>query len=1276
MKQLLRKLIRGLAYLAAAIVIVLAIAVGIFRLMLPRLPEYQEEIKGWASSAIGMDVEFSGMNARWRFSGPELSFFDAGLNNGETGVNLLMADEVSIGVGLLRLVRDRELVVDRVSVRGSAIDLRQDSNGDWILQGIPLDELIGNRALPSQSGSDIVFVGENLAVKYEHPESGQLVPFTISSLNVSRNESELGIEADIDLPEEFGDRLEVSANKRLGDSANSFWRLYAEGNSLDLAGWSRLQQFALPDVSSGTADIVLWVDLLGSHVDSAAANIVVSGLLASGPEIVAPLDVQGSFEYSADDEGWLLAASQLRITTLDGDWPESSLQLRVINDTAGSIDGVRASASYFNLDDLIYLQAWLPAEAQAWLDDFEPSGSLSEVNVELTNVQEDTPGFDVSADLSEAGFAAREERPGVRAFSGRIRADRDGGRVEIASSNLTLDLGPHLSEPLVLDDAFGTVIWRRSLDGIIVLSDSVRVRNTDLDSRMSLQVSIPAGDGAPVIDFESEWSIFDVSSMERYLPVRLIKPKLYDWLSTALESGYVRRGTTRFNGALDKFPFDNGEGIFRIEARIEDAILNYAPAWPSPEFQHLDLVVENTRLYSVENLAVDVGNHVEDARIEIPDLRQPILSVDAFATGTLQSIRSYAAQSPISGFLGGQLDRVSVDGDASFDLSLTIPILDIENYDFLTRIRSSDGTIRISGFPAPITELNGTVVVTRDDISSEALLARFLGQSIDLSLSRAEDANAPHNVTLEGRGTTTTDALATEFKVPLNNVVEGDISYLASVKFPNSRASQPAPLQISIESDLYGIQSNLPEPLGKSDDEILPMNINIEFPTPNQITTAGSLAGDVNWLGRFLKQGDSWDFDRGVLAVGEYPREADVRGLHIHGQLEALHLHEWLAEGRRGNRDAGIAERIRSIDLDVEHLYAVGQLFSDHRVEVNRSGQDWLIQISGAEAQGRIRVPYDFDAGRPMTMVMDRLILPGDESGRKTVTPIDPRSLPALSIIAEEFVLGERHLGRLETEIGRTDRGLESTSLNTKDDSFTITGEIGWINDVNAESGQRTFVDVTLSSSDVHTTAQRLAYDPGIVGDSMVIDLELGWSGGPRKDFMGALNGTMGVNIGAGKLVELDPGAGRVFGLMSITALPRRLSLDFSDVFDSGFGFDQIAGEFKILNGDAFTCNLTLTGPAADVGIVGRAGLESRDYDQAAVVSANVGGTLPVAGFLLGGPQVAAALLVFSQLFRKPLQGVGQVFYTMSGSWDEPAVNSATSRGFAEISSRAGCIDN
>ncbi|MDG2375392.1 MAG: hypothetical protein P8M18_03480 [Woeseiaceae bacterium] len=143
MKHWLKKLIRGTAYTGAALVIVLAIAVGVFRLMLPRLPEYQEEIKTWASSAIGMNVEFAGMNARWRLSGPELSFYGAGLNHDETGVSLLRAEEVSIGIGLWRLVSDQELIVDRVTIRDTAIDFRQDAEGRWILQNIEIDEILG-----------------------------------------------------------------------------------------------------------------------------------------------------------------------------------------------------------------------------------------------------------------------------------------------------------------------------------------------------------------------------------------------------------------------------------------------------------------------------------------------------------------------------------------------------------------------------------------------------------------------------------------------------------------------------------------------------------------------------------------------------------------------------------------------------------------------------------------------------------------------------------------------------------------------------------------------------------------------------------------------------------------------------------------------------------------------------------------------------------------------------------------------------------------------------
>ena len=143
---------------------------------------------------------------------------------------------------------------------------------------------------------------------------------------------------------------------------------------------------------------------------------------------------------------------------------------------------------------------------------------------------------------------------------------------------------------------------------------------------------------------------------------------------------------------------------------------------------------------------------------------------------------------------------------------------------------------------------------------------------------------------------------------------------------------------------------------------------------------------------------------------------------------------------------------------------------------------------------------------------------------------------------------------------------------------------------------------------------------------------------------------------------------------MSIVALPRRPSLDFRDVFNKGFGFDKIAGTFRIDDGITYTCDLSLEGPAADIGIVGSADIPNRTYDQTAIVSANVGNTLPIVGAVVAGPQVAAALLIFSQIFKKPLQEVGQVYYAIDGSWDEPTVNSTDSTAFVASGEDAGCL--
>ena len=190
----------------------------------------------------------------------------------------------------------------------------------------------------------------------------------------------------------------------------------------------------------------------------------------------------------------------------------------------------------------------------------------------------------------------------------------------------------------------------------------------------------------------------------------------------------------------------------------------------------------------------------------------------------------------------------------------------------------------------------------------------------------------------------------------------------------------------------------------------------------------------------------------------------------------------------------------------------------------------------------------------------------------------------------------------------------------------------------------------------------------------MGILFDMSWGGGPRADFLELLDGTVKLRLDNGQLEEVEPGAGRVLGLVSFVALPRRLSLDFRDVFNKGFGYDSITGSFEFVDGVASTCDMSLTGPAADIGIVGQVDLTTREYRQGAVISATVGNTLPIVGAVVGGPPGAAAMLIFSQIFKKPLQEVGQVYYEMSGPWEEPVVESISASGFVDYGRLAGCL--
>ncbi len=1273
MKQFLQRLIRFVVYTAAGVLIALAIAVGLFRLFLPRLPEYQAEIKNWASAAVGMQVEFTGMDARWGLSGPELKFYNTELTRPDSDTPLVAANEVRVGVALTRLLTDGTPVIDLVVIRDTRIDVREREDGRWEAQGSVIDELFKSSTGESRLPPDLQVVGENINLGVQRVGDAEARLFTVPRTVLSVDGKRIAFDATVRLPTDLGRQLRVSATQLLEVPAadKGHWNVTVEADTVDLAGWTALQSIQGKRLQSGTGDLELAIDYAAGRIRNASASVEFADVALSDAQ---SFDVSGRFEFNATADGWLAAAEELQLVTAENTWPEASVRVEASTDADDKVVMMDVRASYLNLADILLFGPWLAAEQQQELLDLKLDGVVRDLVATISDIDTEQPRFDIAAALEGVGMAAKAERPGVRGFTGLLRANRLGGHLEIRSSDLTVALPEYLPEPVVVDAANGTVIWRHSDERTTVLSDSIRIRNEVFESQSNVQLTLASDGSAPVIDLASNWSITDISAVTRYIPQKVIKPALYDWFRAALVKGSIPRGATVLSGPLDKFPFDNDEGRFRVEASVRNLTFKYQARWPAARDASMEVVLDGMRLYSERNRFSNSGNLAVDANVEIVDLRDPVLTIDAFSTGTLATIRQFTAESPINEMFGGQLERISVSGEASLSLNLTVPLKDTAAFDFTSVIRSNNGTLAIEGFDPPISDLIGEVTIGRNAISSQSLGAQFLGAPISINLARAEEA--PYSVVATTRGSASANAIINELGVPLEGLISGATNYEARILFPRDNEEQPTPLTIQIASDLYGLALDLPEPVSKSAESTLQISGDIRFmPGGDVIESAGFAETPLAWQLAFNKDDGALDFDRGVVTLGrDVLRPADVRGLHIRGTTDTVRLDDWLNLSRSDDNNVGAADRIRSIELGIADLYAVGQHLEGHQVRVDRSARDWLVQIDGDDMVGSIFVPYDFDSERAMVIEMERMRLPGDDDSTGEPSTLDPRELPPITVTANDFALGDRYFGALDARVERVEGGLEATSITSKDETFEVAAVGSWLVDDANDLGSRTTISGSMTSRDVVRTMARLDLEPGIVSDSMNALFDVNWSGGPRAEFLDVLDGEVQVRFGDGQLEEVEPGAGRVFGLMSIVALPRRLSLDFRDVFNKGFGFDKIAGTFRIEDGQTYTCDLSLEGPAADIGIVGRSDLANRDYDQAAIVSANVGNTLPIVGAVVAGPQVAAALLIFSQIFKKPLQEVGQVYYSIGGSWDEPAIDGADASIFANRGAMAGCL--
>jgi uncharacterized protein YhdP len=224
-----------------------------------------------------------------------------------------------------------------------------------------------------------------------------------------------------------------------------------------------------------------------------------------------------------------------------------------------------------------------------------------------------------------------------------------------------------------------------------------------------------------------------------------------------------------------------------------------------------------------------------------------------------------------------------------------------------------------------------------------------------------------------------------------------------------------------------------------------------------------------------------------------------------------------------------------------------------------------------------------------------------------------------------------------------------------------LTARGSWIGRGNAG---RTQLRVDVESGEFGALLAGLGLGGQVAGGEGTLGIDASWRGGPDALDPNTMEASLSLDARDGRLLEIEPGAGRVLGLLGIAQLPRRLTLDFRDFFDKGFAFDSIRGQVRVAQGSARTDNLAIKGPAADINVRGTADLRNQRFDQTVDVLPKSGGLLTAVGAIAGGPVGAAVGADANAVLDKPLQGLGAKSYRVTGPWNAPKVE-VTARGAA-----------
>ena len=1242
--------------IVAAVIIVAAVVVSGLRAIMPRLDRDRALVAEWVSHLVGASLEIGALETSLERGMPTVRAHAIQiLSSDAMRSEVLRFEHAQAHIGLWASLREGRPALRDITLSGLALTVVRQQTGKWAVKGFAnsdtkfLDWLVTQQNLLI-TDADLVFVDETLSLPPIRAVS--------VSLRFDARDNRISIRGratHVDLVA-AGVDFEMQLTRHNMSRALDV-RLV--GEQLDLVTLAERLQLKRPDVASFRADAEL--RYLATSPRRARLLFGFDNIdMEAKHSRFAPLGLHGQ----AVIEPTAMSVAITRIDTHEN--PGSAVDWRAVIERQESLN-VRLTADRMPLGTLSWASAWLPptfATLSESLANYRPVGEIRDLRLGSTAQQTYVAGSVRNFDLRPANSRFR-----LKDFAAHFAGNRQGGTLALNNANATIQDPVTLVSPLKISALNGVAQWT-SNPGVEVIAKTT-LSGFANDLPVSLDAVTRLTDGHSSIARLSAFvGTGDITKFAQLVPTTLMHPRGDHWLRAAFRDGVLEGASFTVDEAPDSKMAQDGDQPLRVTLSVDNVHLHYAAGWPDATGLSGSAEITNGRLDGTLTAASFLTSPLIGASFSVPEVfaKKPVLAVTGIVRASLDDALTTLRESPLKSNAATQLATLEVDGQFDLALDLRLGLYPHATRTTLGSVTFDGNRVRSKPYQVELEDLRGRVSFTHDDWYGEDLTATLAGQRIGIvATGGVGDPN--YDTEFRVTGTTRADEVKkviARFVPAVHQWLEahgklpgitGSTPWKAVLTFP--RADDTAPTSnLVLESSLAGLGIALPWPFGKAEAEHSILKIQMPLGNNGQQTAQIDFGDNVQLALRYeaavsgprMTQVDA-AFGTSAGAVFDHP------GIYLHGKVETLVLNEWASLFRT---DAPSANELAiGFDLEVAKLTTRGQVLEDVQLAGAKDNLRWQVKLNSDHVAGEITLPRR-NTSAPVTVNFERLWLKrATPSGRDQPSTFNPRDLPPLEVTCASCKYGEIDLGQATLATTRVTNGMRIDSLRFQNPAFVLQATGEWVGNDNDQHSQ---FSIALQGDELGPLLQRFGYNAKAINEGKTkINLEATWPGTPADFTLDQLDGKLNLRVGKGRFLDIEPGSGRLFGLLSLQTLPRRLSLDFADLFKKGFVFDRIEGWFELEAGNAYTNSLLMEGPSAKVEITGRTGLALKDYDQRAIVTPALSKSIPLASALFGpaGIGVGAAIYLGQKVFKDLPDQVDKFLqkrYSITGTWDSPKV--------------------